>query len=494
MKPFRNLIPPLLAFALLISLLVACGRGLPPSLERDVSLENDRVQNAERQVEKTEAELNGDLARAPDLFRGASEVAEWKARISGAKADLQAARNDGHELATLVERNHPDQRISQLLGDERKLREAALEKSGSVDQATARWLDYQRDPSAFVAKINSERKVLQTFDFAPVTQTVHRAEQDWPAKTSVLESRLSALSNTDKIADAPTSAAPAVLIAEEDTLSRQTATLTAQAQELQNECGQLYDSWDKILTDLDRPQFGPETLYRERVKTVRTHFIDVPLKKFETHSEERWTNVSEASFVAVEDDIGMAIAHKDAGLFDSEAQNTPQPPGFSYVASPSVGSNQYGYWTHSGGQSVWTFLPEYLILRELLWNHDYHPVMASEYNAYRVAQTRGATYYGRETPAAAPKYGTHGTFTQTHYADSRYVQSGGFKGSAYASGNSGSSASGFLNRLRQEPQAGQGAEAGGHRFGRQPGSAPSGHQFGRSPGSRPAGRSFGRRR
>ena len=484
MKPQKRLIAAVIAFAFL----AGCVPGLPPSVQRDVSLENDRLQTAESQVARTETALNRDLAQAPDLFNGASEPAAWKTSISGAKTNLQAAETDARELARLVKRNRPDPRIAQLLADERSLRETAIQKAQSVDQATARWMEYKHDPSSFAAKIKGERAAIQTFDFAPVKQAVQRAEQDWPLKKPVLESRLASLTGSAKLADAPVQSSPAVLIAEEDTLSHQANTLGTQAHELQRDCGQLYDSWDKILTDLDRPQYGPDTVYRERIKTVRTHWIDVPLKKTETHSDERWTDVSQASFHAVEDDIGMAIAHKDAGLFDSEAQTTPQPPGFSYVASPEVGRNQYGYWSHDGGQSVWTFLPEYLILRELLWNHDYRPVMVTEYNAYHVAQSRGTTYFGRETPNAAPKYGTHGTFTQSHYAGSRYVQSGGFKGSAYASGGAAGSASG----LRQSPQAAP--SDAGRRFGRQPGAAPSGQRFGRAPSPRPMGRSFGRRR
>ncbi|MDQ6676433.1 MAG: hypothetical protein M3Z09_03960 [Acidobacteriota bacterium] len=491
MKTFQKLIAPVIAFALL----AACEGRLPVALRQDIRSENERVQKAARQLRKSEAALNSSLASAPDLFRGASEPAAWKAGISEANANLQAAENDGRELAKLAERNRPDKHIPQLLTDERRFSEAALQKAQSVDQAVAKWLDYQRDPAGFVAKINRERDTIRAFDLAPVTKAVHKAEQDWPAKKLVLESRLSSLSGVERMADAPSRVTPSTLIAEEEALSRQANTLGVEAQELQNACGQLYDSWDKILTDLDRSLDGGKTLYRERLKTVRTHLIDVPLKKSETNSNERWTEVSEASFHAVENDVGMAIAHKDAGQFDSEAQNTPQPPGFSYVASPSVGSNQYGYWTHSGGESFWTFLPQYLILRELLWNHAYRPVAATEYHAYRAAQGRGTTYYGRETPTAPPRYGTHGTFTQKHYADSRYVQSGGFKGSAYAPGGSGSSGSGLLNRLRPEPQAGSAADSdGGRRFGKQPGSAPQGQRFGRSPSSRPAGRSFGRRR
>jgi len=491
MAPIKNLLAPVVAFALL----AACNRGFPPSLERGIRLEADRVQSARRQIQKSQTALETGVAHSPALFSGASEVASWKADLRAANADLRTAENDGRELSRLLERNRPDQRISQLLADEQTQREKALNKQQSVDQAFARWLDYEHDPAAFQAKINHEREQVRAFDVAPVSQAVHRAEQDWPAKKAVLESRLSALTAVAKLPDASEQASPAVLIAEENTLSQQASSLGAAAQELQNESGQLYNSWDKILTDLDRSQLGPEALYRERIKVVSIHLVDVPLKKSEPHSEEHWINVSEASFHAVENDIGMAIAHKDAGLFDSEAQTTPQPAGFSYFASPSVGSNQYGYWAHDGGQSVWTFLPEYLILRELLWNHDYHPVMASEYNAYRVAQSRGTSYYGRETPSAAPKYGTHGTFTQTHYADSRYVQSGGFKGSAYASGGGSNAGGGFFSKLREEPPSKVGRESeGGRRFGRQPGSAPSGQRFGRSAGARPSGRSFGRRR
>jgi hypothetical protein len=485
MKRNTKLIAPLVALALL----AGCGRGLPPSLQRDISLENQNVQDAERQVAKVEAALNANLAKAPDLFRDAAEPLTWKTSISEAKADLRAAETDGRELAKLVERNRPDPHISFLLADERRLRERALKKAHSSDEAVAKWLDYKRDPAAFLAKINHEKEAVRTFDVAPAAKTVHRAEQDWPAKKTVLETRLAALTNNTKVADVPSQASAGVLVAEEETLSHQASTLSMQSQQLQAECGQLYDSWDKILTDLDKPHYGPETLYRERLKTVRTHLIDVPLKKSETHSEEHWVDVSEASFHAVENDLGMAIAHKDAGLFDSEAQNTPQPPGFSYVAPPSVGSNQYGYWSHSGGESVWTFLPQYLILRELLWNHDYHPVMVSEWNSYRVAQNSRTTYYGRATPTAPPKYGTHGTFTQSHYADSRYVQSGGFKGSAYASGGN----AGAAPAAQSKPPAGFGNESQGRRFGSQPGAAPSGQRFGRAPSPRPPGRSFGRR-
>ena len=487
MRPYKKAAAPLVA----ILLLASCEGRLSSSIRREISLENERLQTAELKINKSESTLNSNLTQAPELFRDAPEAAAWKAGIADAKADLQASQKDGRELAQLAERDRPDNNIPRLLAAERRLRNAALGKVQSVDQTVAKWLDYKQDPVGFAAKVNRERETVRTFDLAPTKTAVGRAEQDWPAKKPALQSRLSSLVDVTNSTEPPSQVSPSILIAEEGLFSEEAATLSRNSQELQNECGELYDSWDKILTDLDHAKFGADdALFRERIKTIRTHSIDVPSKKTETDSEEHWTDVSEASFHQVENDIGMAIAHKDAGQFDSEAQTTPQPAGFSYVASPSVGSNQYGYWTHSGGESLWTFLPQYLILRELLWNHDYRPVAAGEYNAYRTAQSRGATYYGRDTTAAAPKYGTHGTFTQQHYADSRYVQSGGFKGSAYASNGSKNSESGFREKLPGDPAI---SSQGGRRFGRQPSSQPLGQRFGRSPGSRPAGRSFGRR-
>jgi len=500
MIPWKHLLLPFAALVLLSS----CNPGLPPSLQREARLENDRVASAHRQLTRAGDKLSSDLAQAPDLFRDSPEPASWKARLQAAQDKLRAAQSDSAEVTKLVERNRPDPRLAQLLAHERGLREAALQESQAVQNASAKWLDFHRDAPGFLANMNRQRESIRSFDFAPVTKAVEKAEQDWPAKKNVLENRLSALREIPKTAETEWQATEnirqqaaagkaagaqvATLIAEEDTLAGEANRLTNLNRDLQASSGQLYDSWDKVLTDLDTSHLGGETVYRERIKTVRTHFIDLPLKKSETKSDERWTDVSADSYHAVEKDLGMAIAHKDAGVFDSEAQNTPQPPGFGYVASPSVGSNQYGYWTHSGGNSFWTFLPQYLILRELLWNRDYRPVMANQYNAYQTAQRSGRTYYGQETPSSAPKYGTHGTFTQSHYASSRYVQSGGFSGSAYASRSAGQGSN--FNKSRPAQSFGSG-DSGGRRFGRQPGPTPSGQRFGRPGGARPSGRGFG---
>jgi hypothetical protein len=490
-----------------VLLLASCTGGLPPSLEREISNEHERLQAAERQIEVSQDRVRQDVAQAPDLFKNVSAPAEWTARFRGAREKLERAEDDGKELESLRhqrQKNAPAL-AQRLLADQRTLRENALRESEAVEATANSWLDFRHDLPSSLDKMKREYEAIRAVDLASASKTVQQAEQDWPAKKAALDSRMASLRTIPTTAETQWSATAtarqdaasgkasgaevATLIQADEVLSQEEKTLAAGPDELRNLSGQLYDSWDKILTDLDVAHYGEDTSYRERLKTVRTHFIDVAAKKTETHSDERWTTVSEGSFHAIENDLGMAIAHKDAGLFDSEAQNVPQPPGFAYVASPSQGSNQYGYWTHTGGESIWTFLPQYLLLRELLWNHDYRPVSMGEYGAYRVAQRSGTSFYGRETPASPPRYGSHGTFTQTHYADSRYVQSGGFKGSAYASRGSAEPESSF-SRSRREPMGGAaaGENGAGHRFGRQAGS-PSAHRFGR-----PSGRGFGRRR
>lgn len=494
-----NLSKPGLLVAALV-LLTSCSR-LPTPLRRDIAYQNDRLHDAERQLQRAQDTLASDLSQSPDLFQNASAPAEWKTRLHSDRAKLDSSERIQAELNELARRGHADSEFhaEHLLAQERQLLQTAETDSQAVDTAVGNWVDFGRDLPARLGKMQREYAAICNFDLAPVAKDVGKAEHDWPAKKNALDERLDALRDIPKraetewkstaaVREAASNAKPngsqlATLLQADEDLAHDESALVSKAAELQSLSGQLYYSWDKILTDLDDSRYGGDELFRERIKTVRTHLIDVASKKTETTSDEHWTNVTEPQFRAVRDDVGMAIAHKDLGLFDSEAQNTPQPAGFAYIAPESVGSNQYGYWDHSSGHSVWAWLPEYLILRELLWNHDYRPVIADEYRAYRTAQTAGRTFYGQTTPAAPPTYGTHGTFTQQHYADSRYVQRGGFSSSGYASRPGG-----FASAPRGSAPAMN--DTAGHRFG-SGAHPPSGQRFGRLPS---AGRRFGGRR
>jgi hypothetical protein len=500
----------------LILVLAGCGARLPRSLRSEIRSESDKLQSADRQLSRSEKTVRDDLASAPDLFQGTAVATAWPDRLRAARQKLDTARSQDRELERLAREDRAEsrRRVEWVLAGERNLRESAVRDSEAVASDAEKWVGFRRNLGSSLETMKREHDSIRTVDLSSTAAAVAKAEQDWPSKKVELESRLAGLravpetiekkwketetARQDAASGKATGAEIATLIQTDEVLRQ--ADLSQKADELRAQSGQLYDAWDKVLTDLD----ASGASYREKVKTVRTHYVDVPAKKTEISSDEKWVSVQEPAFRAVENDLGMSIGHKDAGLFDSEAQTVPQPAGFAYMATPEQGRNQYGYWANEGGHSVWMWGAEYLIMRELLWGRDYRPIVVDEYRGYRSYRDTGRTYYGQSTPEAPPKYGSHGTFTQTHYGSSRYVQSGGFKGSGYASRPGGSVAT---RPSYSEPRVGSAApvEPGaGKRFGSgASGSSPSGRRFGSgaspsSPGRRfgspSPGRSFGRRR
>ncbi|HWE52360.1 MAG TPA: hypothetical protein VG273_21370 [Bryobacteraceae bacterium] len=478
-----------LAIAIAAAIMLASCGTLPRNLRDQIASEHDKLQQADRQLQQTAA----DAKDMPD-------------RLHAAQDELNRAKADGTELDKLVKDSgrvgveQARRRAESLLNEERSLRQAALRDSDAIEADFAKRRDFEKNGPQNLARMKSEYEQIHSFDLAPLEKTVQKAEQDWPAKKADLDARLASLKQiSDKAASQWQTAEStpvntgsiAILVAIDDELASEAREVSTDADRLKALSGQLYNSWDKILVDLDKGRDGMDTVYREKVKTVKTHFVDVAAKKTQISSDENWADVSASSYRSVENDLGMSIAHKDAGLYDSEAVDVAQPPGFAYMATPEQGRNQYGYWSQAGGQSVWTWLPEYLLMRELFWGPRYQPVYINEYHGYQNAMRSGRTYYGQESPVAPPKYGSHGTFTEQHYSGSRYVQSGGFKGSGYSS--SGGAAEGVRSPSsgfgRQEPAPGSGV---GKRFGGGS-SAPSGRQFGHTP-TRVPGRSFGRRR
>ena len=457
---------------------------LPREVRREIADAAQQLQQTDRQLEKTSREIRDDLAHSPDLF--ASVAADWRARLADVQSKLEAARSDGRQLDALDKsgRKEDAPRVRQLLADQDRLRKIALEETDSLNAQATRWLDFDRNLPHYLVKMREAHDATR-FDFGPVTRVVEKAENDWPNKRADLDNRLQTLKTAPDRAERQwqsteaerqaaaqgraTGAQVAMLIQADDVLES-SARLPDEAYQLTARCGQLYDAWDKVLDDLD-VEHGT---YREKLKTVRTHFNESGDRAPSTSTTENWVDTTPADYHAVENDLGMAIAHKDAGLYDSEAQTTPQPAGFAYIAPPSVGSNQYGYWTHTDHGSFWTFLPQYLIMRELFWGRDnYRPIVVNEYNSYYSASRTGQTWYGHD-------YGTHGAVTQQRYAGSRYVQRS-------------------LNNPspRAAPSPAPADHPEGKQFGHSaaPGAPPAaGKRFGHpaSPGARPsAGKRFG---
>jgi len=495
-------------------LLQSCDRGLPHSLLRDIEWEKSDGQAASRTVDGSVKAVEKALTASPELYQGTTVSGDWHSKLDDAKNKLANSEGNNRKLTELSHRDRASSQaeVRRLLAEARTLRESAISEAKSVEENVSKWQSFSADPKAAMAAIEKNVRSIEATDFGTLSGTVEKAEKDWPAKKADLDGRFTALKNIEKAAEAKWDGAGelkaqvsgqklagpelARLVSLDQDLTRDHASLTSGVQQLSDLSEQLYLSWDKILADLEISRFGRDNIYRERIRTVRTRVLDLATNRSETADEERWISVPEPAYRSVENTIGMTIAHKDAGRYDSEASNSPQPPAFAYIASPEAGSNRYGYWTHSGGQTFWSFLPEYLVLRELLRSHDYRPIQVAEYRGYTAARANGKTYYGGSSNSGAatrtPTYGTHGSFTAKNYSTSRYVQSGGFRNSAYASNRDHAGFSGFTSPRTEAPQSGIRSPSGsaGKRFGS--GASPSsGRRFGRAGG---VGRSFGRRR
>lgn len=491
-----------LAF-LIVIVLFAGFDNLPRRVRADISAEAQQLPQTQKQFQSAQDQVTQDISSDPDLFRARGMNTAFPERFRIASGELQGAQRDAAALDKLVKANRrQDQaKAENLLKEERALRAAAINEATAVQTEAQHWVDMKRNLPTELQQMAADYQTLEHWDFAPITAVVTRAEADWPPKKSDLDTRLTALraiptegdkawQSSEPMRRLAESGQPrdlagldyAGLLSSAETLHTDAAALPARTQELQSLTGQLYTSWDKVLVDLRDRKSGGVRDYEEEIRTVKTKFRDAAGKDGVTNSEESWVEVSRATYQVGENNVGMSVAHKPVGKYDLEVDEVPEPAGFAYMA-PVGERNQYGYWDHGGGGNFWVFYGQYALLRDLLWGHSYRPIPSYEWESYRTARSSGQTYYGRDEAAGAPKYGTHGTFTQQHYAESRYVRSaGGYGNSKYATG-------GFK----------RGESSEGHTFGSgskppssgfKPRSAPSYHPSFRPPSG---GRSFGRR-
>jgi hypothetical protein len=485
---------------LIVIVLFAGFDNLPRKVRADIAAEAQQLPQTQKQFQTAQGEVTQDLSSDPDLFRAHDMSTAFPERFRIAASELQGAQRDAAALDKLLKTNRrQDQpQAEQLLKEERALRAAALNEATAVQTEAQHWVDMKRNLPTELQQMAADHQTLQHWDFAPISAVVTRAETDWPQKKSDLDPRLAALraipADGEKAwqsSDAARRKAEAKdlagldyagLLSSAETLHTDVATLPARTQELESLNGQLYTSWDKLLVDLRDRKSGGSRDYEEEIRTVKTKFPDAAGKDGVTTSDESWVEIPRATYQVCENNIGMSIAHKPEGKYDTEADEMAEPAGFAYMA-PVGQRNQYGYWDHSGGGNFWVFYGQYALMRDLLWGHSYRPIPSYEWESYRTARSSGQTYYGRDEAAGVPKYGTHGTFTRQHYSESRYMRSaGGYNSSKYATG-------GFK---RGESGAGRSFGSGSKppSSGFKPKSAPSFRPSFRPPSG---GRSFGRR-
>src|ERR1017187_10553953 len=497
----------------IIGVLLAGLDGLPGAVKAQIAAEKKSFTAAQSQLEKAQADVSRTMSSEMALFNTLPSAREYPDRLNRAFNSLSTAGQSIAELEQLEKQNRRSDRdrAEALLAREKQVRAAAVADAESVRTDAAHWVDLKQHLPQEVHDMERDYAGVHAVDLAAAAAAVQKAEADWPAKKGDLEARLATARGiqvpSDKLWQATAEARRAAaandyskvdfgtLFAAADTLKTGATDLPKQAEQLKTLSAQLYQSWDKILVDMETRGSGNARAYDQQIKTVRTTVSDATGKGGTAASDEKWVDVSKAQYQAMEKNLGMAIEHKPAGKYDTESERTAQPAGFAYMAPPGQ-SNQYGHWEQNNGTSFWVFYGQYALMRDLLFNHSYRPLEYREYHDYYTYRQRNETYYGRDTATQAPKYGTSGTATQEHYSGSTFAKGGGFKDSKYASKPGGYRDSQYSTPMAKDPNADHSPRKFGSGSNRP--AAPPARSYRPAP-SRPSmprspGRSFGRRR
>jgi hypothetical protein len=507
---------------LIVVVLFAGFDNLPRDLRKQVGAERSALASTTQQVAAEATQVTRDLQTEAALFRSIPASAQYAARLAHAQSLLQSAQGGMDRLNKLDKANRrgDQDQVRKVLAEERNLRASSETEARTVSEDSAHWVNLKQRLPQTLQDMERDYRATQALNLAAVTSSVNKAQTDWPEKKADLDWRLAGLKNaaeeSEKLwqstAEARRQAAAGnlaaldsgALVLAADQLSRYAAETPAKAKELKELSGQLYDSWDKVLVDMETRGIGNSKEYDQKLRTVRTHLESSESKGGATTSEERWVAVAKPVYDGMKDKLGMAVEHKPAGKYDSEAERVAQPAGFAYMAPPSQGSNRYGYWDHRDGRDFWVFYGQYALMRDLLFNHDYRPLDRGEWDGYRTYQSRGQTYWGNDSASGrgAPKYGSQGAETQQRYSGSTFAQGGGFKDSRFATKGGSYRGSQYATPQSRRPDA----DYNPRTFGRNaspstPRASPPPSRTFRSPSPRPSfrmpsggsGRRFGRR-
>jgi hypothetical protein len=431
---------------------------LPPSVRKSIDAANGVLVNDRSVFEQDRSRVEGAVSAEPALFQKEADL--WRARLDRDRGQLDAAAEKLASVQQLAKANRrtDEYDVEHGLGEFNSLSQEVLSDASAIRSESERWLAAKRTLPDRVRAMNAAYESVRSVDADTELAPVRKAMLDWPAKRDDLQTRLSGLKDYEaqgqKIWDssaalrsqAESGGLPdsdiETLLSEADQLdaaARQAKEAVAADDAL---AGQLYVSWDKLLLDIQR---GREP--KQRVRLVETRFPDATLAHGTTTSEERLEPLSDFRTRDAQENVGMVIERKEAGKYDSEAERSVQPPAYAYVAPPGE-SNHYGSW--SGG--AWHWLPEYLILSQLLRTP--RMVTAPDYEAYQSARRRGDVFYGsnggygqRTVPQPSTGGGSGPGYSERYsrpspppspppsqgYAGSKYQNHGGFAGSQYQS-------------------------------------------------------------
>jgi hypothetical protein len=489
-----------LAVLLTVSIGVVLTAGLdnlPRNLRQQIDSERAALAASQQQVAQAKSEVTGEVASDRALFHTIPAAIQYPAGLAKSESRLGDAQRDMDELSRMEKQNRRQdrQKVESLLADERAARGGAVSTATDIQKDAAHWIELKQELPQRLEQMSRDYQAVHAFDLAPVEAAVAKGETDWPEKKPALDACVAGLhsvvTESDNLwqstAEERRQAAAAdfahldfaALVAAQDALHNAATGLPHQAEDVRSLDGELYYSWDKILVDMEVRGTGSARHYDQEIRTVKTRVDDAAAKPGTSTSDEAWVDVSSATYDAMRNDLGMALEHKPAGKFDSEADRVAQPAGFAYMAPPGQ-TNQYGYWDHHDGRDFWVFYGQYALMRDLLFNRSYRPIERYDWEGYHDSWRSGRTYYGRDEAAGAPKYGSQGTVTQDRYAGSSYARSGGFRDSEYASKSGSYRNSPYSSPGAHDPSADHSARHFGHGGPEEP------HAPGLHPAPRPA--------
>jgi hypothetical protein len=391
--------------------------------------------------------LQNALQSEPDLFTATLYSEEWPVRLRTAEERLNSVEGDLERIGTLRDENKRESRseIEELLTRIREARTFALSEVTDMAAVAGSRIDFKQNREAKVRELKAARDAVTGASITAVHSRVAQAVADWPGKLEDLNGRLSSVTEMAERADTAWKT-----VAEEDAkegsgdgidydrmiaaatvLSGLGATVPATLEQISGLIPQLYRSWDKILSDMEIRE-GLDVTFHQKLKVVELEIKDAASRESEKSEREEWRQVSEAQYKAMERNLGMAIEHKSAGMYDHEVESVAQPAGYAYIAPESQGRNQYGYWERGpGGGSIWVFYGQYAFMRDMFWGPRYYrPISTSDYNRYNSSRRSGQTYYGTDS-SGRPRYGTSGSYASSRYSNTMYNRSGGYRNTRY---------------------------------------------------------------
>ncbi len=447
----------IVAIVLVVLMAIVATAGLdslPRQLRQSVAAAGTHLNSDRAAFDQNRQAINRALREDPGLF--GSKAGEWGQRLDNDRAGLDSAAAELATLQQLGKTNHRTDtgKVASEISRFDSLRATPVSDAAAVRVEVEKWQGWKRELPQRLEAMRASHDGLAGFDLDAATATARKAMTDWPAKREDLQGRLTALKNEKAESEQLWSSTAQLRAAAQsgktegfdypaffagsDRLDAAGKQLKGDANSLNAMAGQLYTSWDKILVDAGEDRGS----YREKFRVVRTKFPDATLANGQTGSEEKWQPVDRAEYRQAERTMGMTVERKPAGKYDSEAEHSVQPPAYAYIAPPGQ-RNSYGSWNNG----VWHWLPEYLILSQMLHNSRPTVITSGDFDAYQSARRRGEVFYGRNdeyrphwSPGSGSSSSSTGwykektkTFGSSEYGGSKYQSKGGFSGSKYGS-------------------------------------------------------------